>query len=84
MAMQKDIAKLGKEAFAMLDEYYGRPVGRGTSTGTTSPRPPFPHEDHHQPGAHRDHRVINSKDAALVFGGIEIREYDDQKPFQRY
>ncbi|KAK9933845.1 hypothetical protein M0R45_021019 [Rubus argutus] len=84
MASQQDLAKLGKEAFAMLDEYYVRPAGRGTSTGTTSPRPPFPfphNEDHHQP---RAHPVINSKDAALVFGGIEIREYDDQKPFQRY
>ncbi|KAK9933844.1 hypothetical protein M0R45_021018 [Rubus argutus] len=67
MASQKDPAKFAKEAFAMLDEYYGRPARRATK-----PPFPFPHEDHHQP---RAHRVINSKDAALVFGGIEIREY---------
>ncbi|KAB2599354.1 hypothetical protein D8674_009625 [Pyrus ussuriensis x Pyrus communis] len=83
MATQEELARLGVEAFAMIDKYYGRSAGRSHT------RPPFI-QDHHQP-AHQYHHqqarggkqppfiidqpVLNSKDAALLFGGIEIREY---------
>ncbi|PRQ39283.1 hypothetical protein RchiOBHm_Chr4g0423471 [Rosa chinensis] len=86
MATQEDLAKLGMEAFAMLDKYYGRPIAGG---GIRTPFP-YSHEDHHQPRAHPHHilagrprpqqaGVINSKDAALAFGGFEIKEYDQKR-----
>ncbi|PQQ08093.1 uncharacterized protein Pyn_35944 [Prunus yedoensis var. nudiflora] len=70
MATREELAKLGGEAFAMLDNFYGRP-GKG---------PPFsqdqPARAGRQPTPRRnDQAVLNSKDAALLFGGIEIREY---------
>ncbi|KAI5349379.1 hypothetical protein L3X38_002280 [Prunus dulcis] len=70
MATQEELAKLGGEAFAMLDKFYGRP----------GKRPPFSQDQPARAGRHptplrNDQAVLNSKDAALLFGGIEIREY---------
>ncbi|KAM0984887.1 hypothetical protein ACFX13_012424 [Malus domestica] len=74
MATQEELARLGVEAFAMIDKFYGRPTGRSHT------RPPFI-QDHQQarggkqPPFITDQPVLNSKDAALLFGGIEIRDY---------
>ena len=70
MATQEELAKLAGEAFAMLDKFYGRP----------GKRPPFSQDQPARAGRHptplrNDQAVLNSKDAALLFGGIEIREY---------
>ncbi|KAB2599349.1 hypothetical protein D8674_009620 [Pyrus ussuriensis x Pyrus communis] len=83
MATPEELARLGVEAFAMIDKYYGRP------TGMSHTRPPFI-RDHHLPAYQYHHQqarggkqppfitdqpVLNSKDAAFLFRGIEIREY---------
>ncbi|CAB4262642.1 unnamed protein product [Prunus armeniaca] len=70
MATREELAKLGREAFAMLDNYYGRP----------GKRPPFPQDQPARAGRQptplgNDQAVLNSKQAALLFGGIEIKEY---------
>ncbi|PQQ21435.1 uncharacterized protein Pyn_04602 [Prunus yedoensis var. nudiflora] len=70
MATQEELAKIGGEAFAMLDKLCGRP----------GKRPPFAQDQPARAGRHpaplrNDQAVLNSKDAALLFGGIEIREY---------
>ncbi|KAH0992988.1 hypothetical protein GBA52_004471 [Prunus armeniaca] len=70
MATREELAKLGGEAFAMLDKFYGRP----------SKRPPFSQDQPARAGRHpttplrNDQAVLNSKEAALQFDGIEIRE----------
>ncbi|KAI5349394.1 hypothetical protein L3X38_002281 [Prunus dulcis] len=70
MATQEELARLGREAFAMLDKFCGQP----------SKRSPFSQDQQARSGRQpaplrNDQAVLNSKDAALLFGGIEIREY---------
>ncbi|PQQ21437.1 uncharacterized protein Pyn_04604 [Prunus yedoensis var. nudiflora] len=64
MATQEELAKLGREAFALLDKFYGRP----------GKRPPFSQDQPARAGRHptplrNDQAVLNSKDAARLFGG---------------
>ncbi|KAM1083363.1 hypothetical protein ACFX13_022192 [Malus domestica] len=75
MATQENLVYLGVEASAMIDKYYGRPAGRDPTRPPFTQDPHKPAHQYHHQQASGDQPVLTSKDAALLFGGIEIREY---------
>lgn len=65
MAPQPKLVKVGLEAFAMLDDYYGRPNRRADKQ--------YIHQGNQVPK--KQPAEISSKKAAEKYGGIVVMEY---------
>lgn len=84
MAPQPDLKKIGKEGFDMIDQVYGR-------RNQASPPHQY-HYQHHQSYTYRQQHshfyqvvtmrdpVIDSNQAAILYGGTIIVDYSNRKP----
>lgn len=80
MAARADLAKIGREGFELIDEYFGRPAARRAAARPAIPQPPRPAEQ--PPRKKKEPAPVNCNQVAKSRGGIVIttwRAYSKSK-----